>query len=377
MKELADKYGIQYVAEHAKELNAACPVAQVNPEFSPEKIALLVEDNIANPDAGLLNKYLLVWECLACGLCRKVSNGLVDMSRFIREVRALDSFSPDSHCGLLSSVQQLNAVDTLKPRRTDWIDKSLKVDFKSGKYLYWVGGAPFFDVALPEMKSQALDSARAAIRLLNELRVKPVVLKDERFSGHDFLWTGNRDYFDDLVAQNIAAIEESEAETVIVSSPEDYYTLAMNYEELAGRLNFDVIHITEFVAENLDKLKFKEWKRKVAYHDPCRLGRGMGVYDAPRKILQAIPGVELVEMEHSRELAHCCGTSCWTNCNKYSKLMQINRLREAVDAGAETLITSCWECEIHFRCATRSEAWRQVDIDIQDIILLASSLLEG
>jgi Fe-S oxidoreductase len=100
----------------------------------------------------------------------------------------------------------------------------------------------------------------------------------------------------------------------------------------------------------------------------------MDVYDAPRDILRAIPGLELVEMKNTREFSACCGTSCWTNCNRYSKLMQINRLREAADVGAETVVTTCWECAIHFQCATRPEAWRQVAMDVKDLIVLAESL---
>jgi len=113
----------------------------------------------------------------------------------------------------------------------------------------------------------------------------------------------------------------------------------------------------------------------VSYHDPCRLGRGLGVYDAPREVLRAVPGLELVEMEHSRESARCCGTSCWINCSGYSKLMQVKRLQEAEQAGVESLVTTCWQCALHLRCATRAEAWLQVQTDIRDWAVLLAGLL--
>jgi Fe-S oxidoreductase len=124
-------------------------------------------------------------------------------------------------------------------------------------------------------------------------------------------------------------------------------------------------------------LEFSESGKRVTYHDPCRLGRGMKVYDAPREILRAIPGLELVEMKNKRELSSCCGTSCWINCGGYSKLMQVNRLKEAAASGAEALVTTCWECAIHFRCTLRPEAWQQTSMEVEDLTVLAVSLLLG
>ena len=149
----------------------------------------------------------------------------------------------------------------------------------------------------------------------------------------------------------------------------------MSYKQYFD-FNVDVCHISEFIAENLAKLPFARWEKVITYHDPCRLGRGMGVYDAPRMILHSIPGVEFVEMENTKNLSLCCGTSCWTHCNKYSKLMQVNRLKEATATGAEMMVTTCWECEIHFRCTMHASAWQQVNIEIKDLSVLVSSLLQ-
>lgn len=376
VERLIEEYNIHDVRKHAQRLSEACPVAAVNPEFSPEKIAVLAEEDLK----GLL-KSQLIWECLTCGLCLEATGGEVNMSHFIRDMRAKASdhgfHGTETHGGMLITMQRLSTKPMLKPERTSWITEQLQVESRKGKYLYWVGGAPFFDAQMPELKPTAIDSARAAIQLLNKLGIKPVVLEDERFSGHDLLWTGDNSGFRSLADQNLMAIRKSGAKMVIVSSPEDYYTLVKSYGEYCGGLDFEVCHITEFIARNLSELKFCEWKKLVTYHDPCRLGRGMGVYDAPRDIIRAIPGVKLVEMENTRELSSCCGTSCWTNCNRYSKLIQINRLREAIDVGADALVTTCWECVIHFRCATRPQAWRQVFIDIRDLIVLIASLLKG
>jgi Fe-S oxidoreductase len=203
-----------------------------------------------------------------------------------------------------------------------------------------------------------------------------VVLENERFAGHDLLWTGNVEAFRKLAEWNLQAIRESGASKLIVSSPEDYYTLAVSYRETFGGLDFEVCHISELLAENRSRFRLKEWKAVVTYHDPCRLGRGMAVYDPPRELLRSIPGLRLVEMEHARELSLCCGTSCWTGCNRYSKLMQLSRLKEAAATGAATLVTSCWECALHFRCAMRSSAWQQVRVQVADLVTLVGALLQ-
>jgi len=347
----------------------------VNEEFSPEKIAVL-----ASGDPEQLLRSSAIWECLACGLCREVSGGAVDMSRFVRELRSLaaeaGSRGSETHGGLLMAAQRLDSSCAFRPEREAWITDSLQVSRGRGDYLYWAGGAPFFAAALPDLQPTAVESARAALRLLNQLGIRPVVLGGERFSGHDLLWTGEVEPFRKLAERNLEAIRDSGARKLVVSSPEDYYTLAVSYREYFGGLDFEVCHISELLAENLSRLRFREWKAVVTYHDPCRLGRGMGVYDPPRELLRSIPGLRLVEMEHARELSLCCGTSCWTGCNRYSKLMQLGRLKEAAATGAATLVTSCWECALHFRCATRSSAWQQVRVQVVDLVALVEGLLQ-
>ena len=376
LRRLVKKYHIDDVALHARTLNETCPVAGANQDFSPERVALLAGND---PDALVSSP--LIWDCLTCGLCREVTAGVVDMSCFIRDVRCVAVQAglpvPVSHGGILMAAQRLSANRTLQPNRTGWIDEPLEVLSGKGSHLYWVGSAPLLEAAIPELKPGALDSAWAAIRLLNRLGVRPAILEDERPSGHDLLWTGDMEGFRALARLNMEAIKKSGAKTVIVSSPEDYHTLTKSYTEYFGGLNAEICHITEFVVTHLSRLRFNEWRRRVTYHDPCRLGRGMGVYDAPREILRAIPGVEVVDMTKTREQAPCCGTSCWINCNRYSKLMQVNRLREAVTAGAEVLATTCSACMTHFRCAIRPESWRQVSVDVEDVVTVAASHVRG
>ena len=136
-------------------------------------------------------------------------------------------------------------------------------------------------------------------------------------------------------------------------------------------------HISEFLAEKIgkDELKLKEIKKKVTYQDPCRLGRHLGIYDASRKVLESIPGIQLVEMEHNRADSICCGTSAFTNCDSYSNMIRKERLSEAKATGAEILITSCPKCQTHFRCAMvdKGEEHRPIPkIEIMDLANLGA-----
>ena len=129
-----------------------------------------------------------------------------------------------------------------------------------------------------------------------------------------------------------------------------------------------------------NELKFKELKKRVTYQDPCRLGRHLGIYDAPRKVLQAIPGIELAEMKHNKEESICCGTSCWTNCDSYSKQIRVERLLEAKSTSADILITTCPKCQTHFKCAMTNkgkEKGTDIEIEVMDLVNLVANAMES
>ena len=134
---------------------------------------------------------------------------------------------------------------------------------------------------------------------------------------------------------------------VVVSSPHCYYTFKNEYPELGAQ--FEVMHYTQYLAQlaREGKLKFtKEIKKKVAYHDPCYLGRHSGVYDDPRYLLQSIPGIELVEMANIREDSICCGGGggrVWAETKKGERFSEL-RIDQAADVGADILATCCPYC---------------------------------
>jgi Fe-S oxidoreductase len=215
------------------------------------------------------------------------------------------------------------------------------------------------------------------LRLLNRLGVEPVISNHERCCGHDALWSGNEATFIELAGRNLETIKASGAKTVLFSCPEGYFTFKNYYPKYLGELPFEVLHMTEFLMRELPQagLSFKPSATgTITYQDPCRLGRWSGHYEPPRQLLQLIPESELKEMELNRENALCCGTSAWMECSNCSKVMQIERLQEAIQTGANTLITACPKCQIHLSCA---QSGTDLDLRVIDLYSYLSEHLSG
>jgi Fe-S oxidoreductase len=246
----------------------------------------------------------------------------------------------------------------LKQNRLGWITSDLKTKEKS-EYLYFVGCLPYFDVFFSDIKANSLDSARSTLKILNFFGIEPMVLSNERCCGHDLLWMGDVENFKRLAKHNLDQIKKSGAKKLITSCPECLVSLKIDYPEFFGKTDFEVIHISELIADELskNKIKLNKVEKKVTYQDPCRLGRFLGIYDPPRKVMGSVPGVEFLEMPKNRKNAICCGTSSWVNCDMYSRMIQTNRLKEAKNTGAEVLITACPKCQIHFSCTQNAEGY--------------------
>jgi len=354
-----------------------CPVARYDPSFSPR--ALIEDALLGFEDELVFNQKL--FSCLTCYTCQQRCPCDVDFPMFIRKARVIAQDNGQhgtyAHAGQLQSLARLMASPHIKQRRLEWLSDKYRISDESD-ILFWVGCAPYFEPIFEDIEFRALDITEASLRVLNSLGIEPKLLSDEKCCGHDALWTGDVETFRKLAEHNATQIREAGVKKIVFSCPEGYRTLKQDYPNYGFRLDCELQHISEFVAERIEKdgLKFKETRRKVTYQDPCRLGRHLGIYDAPRKVLGSIPGIELVEMEHSREDAICCGTSAFTNCDTYSNMIRAERLAEAKATGAETLITCCPKCQTHFRCAMvdKGEAKRPIpQIEVMDLASLVAS----
>jgi heterodisulfide reductase subunit D len=369
-----------YYCLECSKCTSICPVAKYDPSYSPRSA---IEDAMLGWGSGNIHDNKL-FSCLGCYACSLRCPTDVDFPAFVRSIRSLAFDAGEHGCpahgGFLHSVTRLMSRSPYKQKRLEWLTKEYQTSDHSD-ILYFVGCIPYFEPIFGYLETKALDIAKANLKILNHLGVQPMLLPDEKCCGHDALWTGDVETFQRLAEHNTKLIKESGVKKIIFSCPEGYRTLKIDYPEHGFELGCELQHISEFVAEKIEKkeLKFKEVRRKVTYQDPCRLGRHLGIYDSPRKVLEAIPGIELIEMEKNREYALCCGTSAFTNCDIYSHEMRVERLLEAKATGAETLVTTCPKCQIHFKCAMNNkgeEKGPDINIEVMDLANLVASALE-
>ncbi len=342
-----------------------CPVSRFNHGYSPR---ILLNRALRSTNSELL-KDKNIWSCLSCRLCDETCPAginYIELTQAIRfEAQKLGEEALCSHGGAAQSLMRIMSSPGLLPKRMDWLDKNLKIS-ENGDTIYFVGCAPFFDVLFSDIGVIPTMSANATIKVLNYLGIDPVLLRGERCCGHDLLWQGDFENFKKLAEININLIKNSGAKRIIFSCPECYRTFKIDYPRYF-EFNWEIYHISEFIARAIDekKIRFKEVERTVTFQDPCRLGRHMGIYEEPRKLFKAIPKMILKEMRHNKNRALCCGVSAWMNCSNYSKRIQITRLKEVKETGADLLITACSKCEIHFNCAMKEAPGIQQTEDIK------------
>jgi len=316
----------------------------------------VLASNLRHFDASLDGEDL--FSCLTCALCDQRCPAQVDYIQLVQQLRGLTlSAGVEPQCphgGALQSLMRMMARGGTQQDRLGWLQKDLKTDPAKGEVFYWTGCAMYFDAFFSDLPAGALDGSRAAVKLINRLGITPVVSPNERCCGHDLLWNGDRENFEALARYNVELVASSGAKSVVTSCAECYRTWKVDYEPfLAGR-RIRILHLSELLAEHAGELRPRNGaQRKVTFQDPCRLGRHLGVYEPPRQVLASLPGVETVEMRHSGKAATCCAGGTWTNCDRYAKQIQVERLREAKATGAEVLVTACPKCRIHFACAMK------------------------
>ena len=226
------------------------------------------------------------------------------------------------------------------------------------------------------------DIAMAAVRLLDAAGVDFTYIGEkENCCGTPMLVCGKWDVFEETIRSNIQNMKDAGVDTVVTSCPACDMMWRQVYPIWAEKLGIDypitAKHYSEVVTEKIKSGEFKfpdtGQKTTVTLHDSCHIGRVSSVYDAPRDLIKAIPGVKLVEMEHNREWAHCCG-SVLTLIKDPPVAADIGKFRmdEAMETGAQKLLALCPCCEFQFRVTAKK---KQLPIETVDLARFATSVL--
>jgi len=307
-----------------------------------------------------------VWMCLSCYACAQVcpaqiplTSGL--MTRAKEELLLAGKVPTELQQALENSQRYGNVLGQSPRKRHDWAKgltppvPVLGKDKASADFLWFVGDYPSYHARMQSV-------SRALAKVLSRLGADFGILgPDEVSDGDSQRLAGERGLFEMLATKNGQAFRKHKFGAILTSDPHAYNSLKNEYPALG--ISYPVLHHSEFLAQWLDQLRpllTREAKARVAFHDPCYLGRVNGIYDEPRAVLGAIPGVELVEMAHTRSNSLCCGGGgggMWLDGFQWEKARARTsewRVQEAVAAGADILAVACPYEPIRFEDATKT-----------------------
>lgn len=328
--------------------SGVCPFGYIM-KFPPGKMigALRAEifDQVIKADS--------VWMCVSCNACSAFCPSNIPitaalMTRTKEEMLLAGNIPTELQAALENTQRYGNPMGESPRKRADWtvgVQPEVNILGKTRQpvdVLWFVGDYASFH-------SRMQPATRALAKILNALGIKFGILgPEENSDGDSQRLAGERGLFEMMAQKNSQIFRRYKFNEIITTDPHAFNALKNEYPALG--ISYPVKHYTQFLYERLEQIKpflKNEVKARVAYHDPCYLGRVNHIFDEPRALLQAIPGVELVEMSHQRLNSLCCGGGgggMWLDGFQWEKAhtrLSEWRVREAVAAGAEILAVGC------------------------------------
>lgn len=234
----------------------------------------------------------------------------------------------------------------------------------------------------PAYHPRGKDASRALARVLHKLDVDFGILgAEEKCTCDSQRLAGEKGLFEELAEQNIETLKKYKYEKIMVTDPHALNAFRKEYPRYGG--DFDVTHYTTYLAPLMNKLKLKnKLNYKVTFHDPCFLGRHNGEFEAPRRLIEALPGVQLTEMERCRLNSYCCGGGgggMWLDgfmSEHVTERLSERRVRDAVETGADVLAVCCPYEISRFEDAVKSTG-NEGKLVVRDIIELVVEAMGG
>lgn len=366
-REITDEFDL-FMCIQCGKCTGGCPIASIT-NFNLRDLLyhLLIEDEYD------LNEGEMLWDCTTCFTCSTrcpkdvhPADAIIALRRILVEKRKVPRSISQA---LMSTFRYGNPFEMRAEERGAWGEGlGLKNALEEPvDVLYYTGCMPSYEPRLKRV-------ARALVRGLTSAGVEVGTLGlEESCCGSEVRRLGEQALFEMIIEEGAEVLSNALAEQMITTSPHCFDVFTRHYPNPG----YPIIHYTQYVCNLIEngKLRFREGPNvKVTYHDPCYLGRQNKIYDEPRAILRSIPGVELVEMDRSRETSLCCeggGGRMWFEGSGSGVRLASKRVNEAIDTGAEVLATACPFC-LMMLGDTATAMGAQIEVkDIMELVVEA------
>ncbi len=318
----------------------------------------------------------ILYACTTCKNCvvkcpLSFSVDIVNMVVAVRGEMVEKGTVPKAVKTFLENVElHGNPYGASRAKRGGWADGTAIGRYNGNEYLYYVGCTGSYD-------TRAQRVARMVARVLQEAGLSFGILgADENCDGNEVYKLGESGLFELLAETNTTLFNRLGVRSIITLSPHAFNAMKNYYPRFGGE--FQIMHYSQMLRSLLNEKRLKprpSFGTRVTYHDPCFLGRWNDEYEAPREILQSIPGIEVVEMEKNREAALCCGGGAG---NFQIDLLggsesspSRRRVREARETGANVIAVACPKCLVMLEDAVKAEGLDE-HLSVMDIAELVA-----